>query len=252
MVPAFRCHIGGVRRSVLLTPRREWNVTHERARAVGGAFDERRTDWGSSLERVLWQLGPRCEENRYQGGEQALVEGELHGIEQYDELKHEPSEITRSTSILRGYGGELNNVGPFNGQTFTIVYANPNLVGLELRCATVSLGANSEPALLTGYPPLEARIRTHRASKAQVRAMENAASAHHSGGFNRHKYHFLSDRTTSNGWAAARWSRFPHNAQPETIVFHFSHGAWRVITWGSGSVSPEHGYQDPFVTRSGL
>jgi hypothetical protein len=196
--------------------------------------------WGSKLGRVLFQLGPKCEENGYEGEEQALVEGSFHGLNEYDELEHSPAEITRGTLTLRGYGGQLEVVGPFNGQTFSITYANPHLVGLELRCATVEGGTIE----LGGYTPLVTPLRTYRASRTQVRAMEAAANAHHSGGFNRHKHHFLSDRTTSNGWAAASWSIFPHNAQPETIVFDFTRGAWRVITWGSsvcgrGSRVPE-------------
>jgi hypothetical protein len=187
--------------------------------------------WGTQLERINLQLGPKCEE------EGALVQVSLHGIQNYDELGRDSAGATQGTLTLNNYGGQLEAVGAFNGQYFSLTYSNPNLVGLELRCATLGEG---ETFSLSGYPPLakSTGLRTYQASRAEIRAMEISASANHSDGFDRHEHHFLSDRKTSNDWAAASWSIFPHNAQPETVVFRFTNGAWRVVTWGSSVCEP--------------
>ncbi len=185
--------------------------------------------WGTRLERVDFQLGPKCEE-----GPGALVSGSFHGVEDFDESERSAAEVTRGTLALNDYGGQLEVIGPFNGQAFSLTYSNPHLVGLELRCAT--LGEN-ETFRLSGYAPPPV-LRTFPATRAEVRAMEIVASEHSSDGFNLHRHHFLSDKRTSNGWAAATWSIFPHNAQPETIVFNYAHGAWHAITWGSAVCEP--------------
>jgi hypothetical protein len=191
--------------------------------------------WESKLEREGFRLAPKCSEVEESGD--SLVRGEFHGVQEYDELDHAASEITRGTLSLEGFAGSLEAVGPFDGRTFTITYANPHLFGLELRCGALS---GSEPFSLSGYPPLTTApaMRVSRATRTQVRAMEASASLHRSDGFDRQQHHFLSDRTTSTGWAAASWSIFPHNAQPETIVFQYARGAWRVVTWGSSVCGP--------------
>ena len=193
--------------------------------------------WGSRLEKTAFQLGPKCEEGA--GGEQALVEGSFHGVEEYDEEGRSPTEVARGTLIRDGFQGSLEAVGPFNGQLFSLTYSNPNLAGLELRCATLP-GYEDQSFPLNGYPqPVSAAVlKVRHATRTEIRAMESSASAHHSGGFNRHEHRFLSDRVTSNDWAAASWSIFPHNEQPETIVFRFSRDAWRVVTWGSSVCGP--------------
>jgi hypothetical protein len=194
------------------------------------------TFWGPTLNEDQFEIGPRCEE----GGEggTALVEGSFHGASE----RVRPSALRNPTGPwvmgklgLRGFQGELEATGTFIGQTFTIVYTDPYLAGLELRCVTLVNGGSPLTFSLGSYPPPP---KTHRATKAQTRAMEAVASAHRSGGFNRRFHHFLTDRITSNGWAAATWSIFPHNGQPETIVFELVRGRWHVITDGSAVCEP--------------
>jgi hypothetical protein len=154
--------------------------------------------------------------------------------------------------LEEGVGGELTSHVTISADrsTWTSAWSSPILVGQNFTCFTLHEERSGEagPAVIfAGYATPEPQPQTpvpspaapaphvtaHRATKAQVRALEAVASLHHSGGFNRHKHHFLTGRVTSNGWAAASWSIFPHNAQPEAIVFDFAHDAWRVVTWGS-------------------
>jgi hypothetical protein len=159
--------------------------------------------------------------------------------------------------LEEGVGGELTShvtISP-DRSTWTSVWSSPILAGQNFTCFTLHEERSGEAgptAIFAGYatpepqpqvsepsPAVPApRVTAHRATKAQLRAVEAVASLHHSGGFNRRKHHFLTDRVTSNGWAAASWSIFPHNAQPETIVFEYVRGAWRVITWGSAVCEP--------------
>jgi hypothetical protein len=215
--------------------------------------------WGPVLQEEQFELGPKCDE----GGEgsTSLIEGSLHDARESErpflthrgELGEEGAATgpPKGTLVRRGFQGELQGTGSFNGQAFTLTYSNPNLASLELRCATL-LGGGEQTFSLGSYPPLPPPLRAFRATQAEIRAMESSASAHHSGGFDRHEHRFLSDRVTSNHWAAASWSIFPHNEQPETIVFRFSRDAWRVVTWGSSVCGPRAHIPTPVCHVLGL
>lgn len=94
------------------------------------------------------------------------------------------------------------------------------------------------------------KIKVSRATQMQLRALTRAATAHHSGGFDAKRDRLSHGKITSNGWASASWSIFPHGAQPEVIVFHAVHGHWHPVTWGSAVCEPGQHRIPSFVCRA--
>lgn len=192
--------------------------------------------WGERHEEESFRAGPSCtpeEEGLY---------GELSGEWQ---ATQEPG-VTEGSARLSGIAGIVNGVGSFNGQAFSITFADPHFTNLEWRCFTLIEGRESSSFSLGNYPPLEApkaasepRVTVRRASRNQLSAMASAANARHSGGFDASRYRLSRGKVTNNGWGTASWSIFPHGEQPESIVFHVVHGRWRVVTWGSSVCGPQ-------------
>lgn len=204
--------------------------------------------WGERHEEESFRAGPSCtpeEEGLYgelSGEWQAKPPSEevINGIV----VSHEPG-VTEGTVRLSGIAGTVHGAGSFDGQAFSITFADPHFANLEWRCFTLIDGRENSSFSLGDYPPLETpkmvpspRVTVRRASRAQTAAMSSAANARHSGGFDASRYRLSRGKVTNNGWGTASWSIFPHAAQPESIVFHVVHGRWRVVTWGSSVCGP--------------
>jgi hypothetical protein len=184
--------------------------------------------WPHVLYQTGFQLGPKCEEER------GLVQGLVKPSD-----KASLSEAILGTLSVEGLGGQLEVLGPFNGQFFSLTFSNPHLVGLDLRCVTLG---QEETFPLSGYPPLNVPLRTYRATRTQVQRMEDAANEHHSDSFNVRSQYLTRAKTTSNGWGDAE-QRYRHptaswQAQRGIyIVFRLTTARWHTYAYGSPASS---------------
>lgn len=189
--------------------------------------------WGSVLDPISFELGPRCLEGG--AGTSALLEGELHAGSERGRTTFREDPVTQAPVVAtvsrRGFAGQLAGAGSFDGQTFVATFSDPGLAGLALRCVTLFINP-VETFPLSGYTAPAAPKQAPLASQRTISQLEAAARHEHSGGFGGHDH--LVKVHVARGWALATWPA----VQPELILFKSEHGRWRVYTFGSAPHFP--------------